>query len=272
MVGNSSSLHVPARSPYPSPSPAGCPARSDADLTLTSSGRGSRGGCELEAPGRAMGQGELGRGRGWPGVSRLPPRARSGRPSQPCGGGAELQAECAEPGRAGSPKAGSGLGKRGALWSAAPREKFAGFSVSAPRAAGAQALRAWRPSRARSAPPPPPSQSGPRRAAPSPPTGCGLRPGRGRGAVVAAPSGRDRPAGGSAPGRRGRPGLPWVEAGSRPARSRPDPPASPTPAVTRRLRARARAAASSAMDRSVPDPVPRSAPRTPAAQPAGSAG
>lgn len=33
-------------------------------VTLTSAERGGRGGCELGAPGRAMGQGELGRGRG----------------------------------------------------------------------------------------------------------------------------------------------------------------------------------------------------------------
>lgn len=47
------------------PSPAGCPARSDADLvTFTSAGRVGRGDCELGTPGRAMGQGELGRWRG----------------------------------------------------------------------------------------------------------------------------------------------------------------------------------------------------------------
>lgn len=102
----------------PVPSPAGCPARSDADLvTLTSAGRGSR---ELGAPGRAMGQGEWehrcggwGFARAGVGDCHLPPRARSGRPSQPSGGGAVRRAGCARTGRAGSPRAGSGSGKRG---------------------------------------------------------------------------------------------------------------------------------------------------------------
>lgn len=65
------------------PSPAGCPALSHADLvTLTSAVRGGRGDCELGTPGRAMGQGELGRWRGG-----RPSAARSLRASEPAARG-----------------------------------------------------------------------------------------------------------------------------------------------------------------------------------------
>lgn len=257
----------------PVPSPPGCSDRSDADLvTLTSAGRGDAGGCELGAPGRAMGQGELGRGRGGRGTTAF-------RRALARGFLASRAGEERSSGRNARSLDGPGSLKRAAAWENGGR---CGPQLLRKSLHGIQLVRSGplEPKHCGRGERPAPGpllllllrSPGPPRAAPSPPTGCGLRPGRGPVAVVAAPSGRDRPAGGSALGRRGRPRLPWVEAGSWPARSRPDPPASPTPAVTRRLRARARAAASSAMDRSVPDPVPRSAPRTPAPQPANSAG
>lgn len=96
----------------PVPSPAGCPARSDADLvSLTSAG--ARRPRRQRAPGRAMGQGESGRGRCGRGPATFGRVLALDVRASRAGEEAEFGAGCVRTGPARSPRAGSGLGKRG---------------------------------------------------------------------------------------------------------------------------------------------------------------